>query len=339
MCSPARRSWMDMSTGLEITVSTVSDDRCFRQGYVRGFVNDNRGTAETTYTYDSEAVVKYRFAVKAEPVHNIYVDGIDVPRPGCTPDYEPDMDAANHTVSGTNEGNFTDGVYWYDLTNSKTLKPTDTFKEGNKYRIFVDVVPRSGNYFIVDSKGVILTRASVNRAAANVMKYLNEDPAKRLNVYYDFVCEYGEISSVSITGLDAPKEGKAPDYSATLSGKNYAFKTTSASNPFVVSGVNWYDETAGYDLTKTAKFIAGHTYTATVYLVPAAGYRFTGSVSGKINGNTATITGNGSEIQVKYTFPALATNQITTVTIEGVTAPATGAAPAMLPSSRERAIA
>lgn len=95
----------------------------------------------------------------------------------------------------------------------------------------------------------------------------------------------------------------------------------------MVSGVNWYDETAGNDLTKTAKFIAGHTYTATVYLVPAAGCRFTGSVSGKINGNTATITGNGSEIQVKYTFPALATNQITTVAIEGVTAPATGASP------------
>lgn len=146
------------------------------------------------------------------------------------------------------------------------------------------------------------------------------------------------ITQVTVT-IDAPKEGKAPDYSATLSGKNYALKTTSASNPFVVSGVNWYDETAGYDLTATAKFIAGHTYTATVYLVPAAGYQFTGSVSGKINGNTATITGNGSEIQVKYTFPALATNQITAVTIEGVTAPATGAAPAMLPSSRERAIA
>lgn len=312
---------------VEITVSTVSDNYCFRQGYVRGVVNDNYGTAETTYAYDSEVVVKYRFAVKTEPVHNIYVDDIDVPRPGCTPDYEPDMDAANHTVSGTNEGNFTDGVYWYDLTNSKTLKPTDTFKEGNKYRIFVDVVPRSGYYFIVNAQGTILTKAYVNREAANVMQYLKEDTQKRLNVYYDFVCEYDEISSVGITGLDAPAEGKTPDYSVKLAGTEYTLKTTSASNPYVVSGVNWYDETAGSDLTATAKFIGGHTYTATVYLVPDTGCRFTGSVSGKINGNTATVSGNGSEIQVKYTFPALATNQITTVAIEGITAPATGAAP------------
>lgn len=134
------------------------------------------------------------------------------------------------------------------------------------------------------------------------------------------------ITQVTVT-IDAPQAGKAPDYSAKLSGDDYDFKTTSASNPFVVNGINWYDETAGNDLTATHKFIAGHTYTATVFLVPATGYQFSGSVSGKINGSTAAVTGNGSEIQVKYTFPALATNQITTVTIEGVTAPATGAAP------------
>ena len=134
------------------------------------------------------------------------------------------------------------------------------------------------------------------------------------------------VKRVDVT-IDAPQAGKAPDYSAKLSGNDYDFKTTSASNPFVVNGINWYDETAGNDLTATHKFIAGHTYTATVFLVPDTGCRFTDSVSGTINGNTATITGNGSEIQVKYTFPALATNQITTVAIEGVTAPATGAAP------------
>ena len=146
------------------------------------------------------------------------------------------------------------------------------------------------------------------------------------------------VKRVDVT-IDAPQAGKAPDYSAKLSGNDYDFKTTSASNPFVVNGINWYDETAGNDLTATHKFVAGHTYTATVFLVSATGYQFSGSVSGKINGSTAAVTGNGSEIQVKYTFPALATNQITTVTIEGVTAPATGAAPpAMLPSSRERAI-
>ena len=134
------------------------------------------------------------------------------------------------------------------------------------------------------------------------------------------------ITQVTVT-IDAPQAGKAPDYSAKLSGDDYDFKTTSASNPFVVNGINWYDETAGNDLTATHKFVAGHTYTATVFLVSATGYQFSGSVSGKINGSTAAVTGNGSEIQVKYTFPALATNQITTVTIEGVTAPATGAAP------------
>ena len=68
------------------------------------------------------------------------------------------------------------------------------------------------------------------------------------------------ITQVTVT-IDAPQAGKAPDYSAKLSGNDYDFKTTSASNPFVVNGINWYDETAGNDLTATHKFIAGHTYT------------------------------------------------------------------------------
>ena len=312
---------------VQITVSTVANNRCFRQGYVRGFVNDNRGTAETTYTYDSEVVVKYRFQTKATPVRDIYVDGIDVPRPGCTPDYTPNMDWGNHTVSGSNQGNFTNGVYWYDLSNSRILQPTDTFKAGNKYRIFVDVIAKGQNYFLVDDQGKFLTSAFVNRETANAIQYMKEDPEKRLNVYYDFVCQYGEIRSVGITGLTAPVQGKMPDYSVELAGDSYALKPTSESNPFVVSGVNWYNETTGSDLTARGTFTAGHTYTATVFLVPATGYKFTDSVSGTINGNTAKVQGQGGEIQVKYTFPALATNQITSVAIEGITAPATGAFP------------
>lgn len=71
-------------------------------------------------------------------------------------------------------------------------------------------------------------------------------------------------------------------------------------------------------------FIGGHTYTATVYLWPEEVYTFNNSVSGTINGETATVTGNTSGVEVKYSFPALSINKITKVAVTDVTAPAVG---------------
>ena len=258
---------------------------------------------------------------------------LDAPVPGAKPDFSAVCGDRSYTLSkyfdADDSYNYTEnGVQWIDATTKKVMDADDTFTVGHAYQAFIHL-KKNGNYEFYYDYGKVPPVAVTAYGAKSVRtaKAYERDPFTEIDIICDFACDYQTISSVSITGLDAPKDGKTPDYSVNLGSDDYTFKTTSASNPFVVSGISWHDETAGNDLTKTAKFIAGHTYTATVYLVPAAGYQFTGSVSGKINGNTATITGNGSEIQVKYTFPALATNQITTVTIEGVTAPATGASP------------
>ena len=311
----------------EVRIAIQTKSGYYIGGNTVGMINGFQSVYDSPYprtTYYVDEPPTQIYSVEVE---------LDVPVPGAKPDFSAVCGDKSYTLSKyfdeDDSYNYTEnGVQWIDATTKKVMDADDTFTVGHTYQAFIHL-KKNGNYEFYYDYGKVPPVAVTVYGAKSVRtaKAYERDPFTEIDIICDFACDYQTISSVSITDLDAPKEGKVPDYSATLSEKSYAFKTTSASNPFVVGGISWHDETAGNDLTKTAKFIAGHTYTATVYLVPAAGYQFTGSVSGKINGNTATITGNGSEIQVKYTFPALPTNQITTVTIEGVTAPATGAAP------------
>ncbi len=334
-------SWYHLSTGERMSTTSVAQAG---QTYeVRIAIQTKSG-----YTIDGNTVglinriqcvydspylrTSYTVSEPPKQIDSVELE-LDVPVPGAKPDFSAVCGDSSYTLSkyfdDGDSYNYTEnGVQWIDATTKKVMDADDTFTAGHTYQAFIHL-KKNGNYEFYYDYGKVPPVAVTAYGAKSVRtaKAYERDPFTEIDIICDFACDYQTVSSVSVTGLDAPKDGKAPDYSATLSGNGYAFKTTSASNPFVVSGVSWTDETAGNDLTATAKFAAGHTYTATVYLVPVAGYQFTGSVSGKINGNTATITGNGSEIQVKYTFPALATNQITSVAIEGVTAPAQGKAP------------
>ena len=261
---------------------------------------------------------------------------LDAPVPGGKADFSPVCGQSTYALSDyfddADSDNYTsNGIQWIDATTKKVLDTDDTFVAGHTYQAFIHLKTRGNYEFHYDYGSTPPVTAKIvtdsGTYTARTAKAYERDPFEEIDVICDFVCEYKTINQVSITGLDAPKDGKGPDYSVALTGAEYGLKPSSSSNPFVVNGVNWYDETAGNTLTATAKFIAGHTYTATVYLVPASGCKFTGSVSGTINGNPAAVTGNGSEIQVKYTFPALATNQITNVSIENITPPALGQFP------------
>ena len=333
-------SWYHLSTGERMSTTSVAQaGQTYevqiaiqtKSGYVIdgntvGLINGIQCVYDSPYLRTS-----YTVSEPPKQIHSVKLE-LDAPVPGAKPDFSVVCGDRSYTLSeyfdDDDSYNYTEnGVQWIDATTKKVMDADDTFTVGHTYQAFIHLKKNGNHEFYYDYGKVPPVSVTVHGAkSVRTAKAYERDPFTEIDIICDFACDYQTVSSVSITGLDAPKDGKAPDYSATLSGNGYAFKATSASNPFVVSGVSWYDETAGNDLTKTAKFIAGHTYSATVYLVPASGYRFS-SVSGKINGNTAAVSGSGSEIQVKYTFPALATNQITTVAIEGVTAPVTGASP------------
>ena len=338
-------SWYHLSTGKKMSTTSVAEagqtyevriQVSSKSGYsisgnTVGLINGLQSVIDTSY-------LRTTFYVSEPPkqITSVEVE-LDAPVPGAKADFTGVCGNSSYILSDyfddDDSDNYTsNGIQWIDATTKKVMDADDTFVAGHTYQAFIHLKTRGNYEFHYDYGSTLPVTAKIvtdhGTYTARTAKAYERDPFEEIDVICDFgVCDYQKVSSVAITGLDAPKDGKAPDYSAALSGENYALKASSASNPFVVNGVSWYDETAGNTLTATAKFTAGHTYSATVYLVPASGSKFAGSVSGTVNGYPAAVTGNGSEIQVKYTFSALATRQITSVAIEGVTAPAAGAAP------------
>ena len=295
-------------------------------GYTVGLINGLQVVIDGNNLYTTYTV--------SNPPTQIYSVDLEVnaPVPGMKPDFNAVCGDRSYTLStyfdDDDSDNYTEnGVQWIDATTKKVMDADDTFTVGHTYQAFIHLKKNGNHEFYYDFGKVPPVAVTVLGAkSVRTAKAYERDPFEEIDIICDFACDYQTVSSVSITGLDAPKDGKAPDYSVNLGGDGYTFKTTSASNPFVVNGVSWYDETTGTDLTRSAKFVAGHTYTATIYLVPTDGSKFGGSVRGTINGNTATVSGNGSEIQLKYSY-TLGTNKITSVAIEGLSAPVTGQFP------------
>ena len=303
--------------------------------HVTGYINEYKDTYPSFRGDSSDVVFSAQFRIPGE-LESVAVRDLNAPVPGAHPDYEADTPSSLYALSTQAvKGNFRNGVYWYDLTESRVMVPADTFVKGHRYRVFVDLLVTGADTFAVDGSGNPAVTATVNGQKATAIKYLSEDPAKEINVYYDFgECQPISITNVKIENLAIPMQGNAPDYEADLLGTGFSLKPTSAGNPYCVNGVTWHDDTAGYDLTATHKFIAGHTYSVSVYLVAEENYRFADDVTATIDDYSTTVTGNGSAIEVRHIYPALLFNRIDDVSIEGVSAPVLGQLPSYVATVR-----
>ena len=98
----------------------------------------------------------------------------------------------------------------------------------------------------------------------------------------------GEISSVSVTGIDVPAIGAKPDTSAEAGSEEY-----------IIASVLWSPG--------DSKFAADKAYTVNLTLKAAGTNKFTSMVTATVNGQEAKIvSGTGTqELRINYTFPAL----------------------------------
>ena len=98
----------------------------------------------------------------------------------------------------------------------------------------------------------------------------------------------GEISSVSVTGINAPAIGTKPDTSAEAGSEEY-----------IIASVLWSPG--------DSKFAADKAYTVNLTLKAAGTNKFTSKVTATVNGQEAKIvSGTGTqELRINYTFPAL----------------------------------
>lgn len=342
-CTVGNVYWYDLTSGeqldsnavaqgsqryeVKIKVDAVSGYRIVPDTV--GLINGYQSVYESGYLRTSFTAAEIPVA---ELIHAVELE-LDAPIPGAKADFSAVCGDRSYTLSGQfddlSSSVYTqNGVQWVDMTTEKVMTASDTFAAGHTYRAIIHLKANNNYEFYYDATNPVPPVAAVvNGVRAGTAKAYERDPLEEIDIICDFTCDYQAISAVGINGLDAPGHGKTPDYTAELESQSYTFKATSAGNPFVVNGVSWYDESTGTSLTSTGKFMAGHTYSVTVYLVPAENAPFAGAVNGSINGYSAEVTGSSREITVKYTFQTLPLNKITSVAVEGITAPATGKFP------------
>ena len=325
--------WYDVTSGSEVNASSGK----FQAGHqyrVEAYL-----TAKTGYAFNSSTTAKvnnatataaldgsqlkvtYTFnALSLITISSVAVT-VDAPSNGASPDYTAVLaSGANYSSTVNNAGNFRNGIRWYDVTsNSEVNASSGKFQAGHQYRVEVYLTAKDGYCFNSS------TTAKVNNIAAAVTM-----SGSQLNVSYTFnALSLVAISSVALT-LDAPSYGSTPDYTAAFaSGVNYS--SASINSGYYRNGIKWTDVTANDDVNPASgTFKAGHQYKVEVYLAANTGYAFNSSTTAKVNSAAASVSMDGSQLKVTYTFKALASFAISGVDIT-LDAPSNGAKPDYTP--------
>jgi|GEM_PF-5563080 len=262
---------------------------------------------------------------------NVY--GVRDPIAGNTPDYAVLVGTDGNPFRIYDSTGSGQAVAWYDVTDGgELLTKSSVFETGHVYELRVALTANTGSYFPVYDGGAPAVTATLLGRPAVAMRWGEPGQSMMLSFTFPAAQTQKTASEVEIIELDTPKHGSKADFAAQIvgngfsygSGYGFAFKET--DSVFSKNGITWYDDTADASMTINDTFIAGHTYTVTITLVPRYGHYFVDGVTGTLNGEAVTLTGGSQQLQITKTF-ALPVNKISTITVEGITAPATGKFP------------
>lgn len=180
------------------------------------------------------------------------------------------------TASCRTSGYTIDHISWYDYSNNKWMTSSDRFVEGTVYEVNVNVKAKDGNSF-ADMSSVTGTINSYN---ATIGKVTMEDPEQYLNLSYKFTAAKANtvVSSVAVSGVNAPVAGSKLDFSYNDSSSLYTIDAFEWRNP---------NNDGIYGKSYVAE--ENTSYQARFYLVPKTGYKFANDISGTINGFDAEV--------------------------------------------------
>ena len=194
---------------------------------------------------------------------------------------------------------------WKDLTTNLNTKYGDTFLEGHRYRLTVQVqkFTLEDYNFADDARGFINGLPAVKGGANSETVF---------TFYYDFPIIIG---SVAVSGVVEPATDASPAYDLEIEDPLLYFFDTSTDYTYggswqmTHSGVTWYRRSLGE--TEFSKISSGipfepvNWYKVTVRLKPAEGYGFDKNTTATINGLLAVIenvAADGSWIEASYSY-------------------------------------
>ena len=221
------------------------------------YINGNQGVSDGAGRNDAYYILaSYTFGDTREEVSYVEITDIKEPAIGASPVFAATPVKNKYTVNG---------VFWTDVTSSSavSLKETDKFQAGHTYKLEVWVRANDNYKFSTDEDGYIDIMALVGGRQADVILPGSEIAAE-LALTFTLSADT-VVSKVEVMYVDAPVEGKTPDYDA--------FCVTRGCN---VSQVEWYDVTEGKGIlmAEDAVFEAGRSYRVVVRVDAEGNYTY-----------------------------------------------------------------
>ena len=295
-------------------------------GYSTTKVTVNGGSASPVYGGTDYLTVAYHFPATGNEysfdnqnqatvktlVSEVAITDVVIPVDGAKPVETCKLGGTGYTLKS---------MSWHD--GSLKMNSAGTFQAGKTYRACFYLLPEKGYTF----RSADNMTATVNGKTVEVTNVYGE-PEQR-GVTIDFTCEKPSktISTVTVTGIDAPVIGAKPDTNAVVStGMTAGRVTWSPADPVFKEGV---------------------AYTVTVTVLEEDGYTFGSAVTATINGQTARYSRTRQAAKlfvstVSYTFPALKSGEISNVAVTGIDAPVFGKTPdksAVVPADAQYTVA
>ncbi|MBQ5995987.1 MAG: S-layer homology domain-containing protein [Clostridia bacterium] len=278
------------------------------------------------------------YAAPNTEITYIGIKNVVAPSVGAKPAYTYTNNGTTYhfcdEYEGDNDGAVKNCMEWYDITAQKSVKPNETFQAGHAY---------SASFYLIADDGYIfpeiVDEIYINGETAQGIFLYNEiGHSFRYYVSLSFFPLDYPIESIAITGVTAPTAGAKPAYKATVASNEPYTVTSAYDSGNIKNGIVWYDTTANKEVKSTDTFIAGHAYSAGVYLRAKPDYAFSRVFLGSITLNGKEAQGAPADVMtmdeyvqdymVVYEFPSGSTaTKIASVTVTGITEPVAGKSP------------
>ena len=224
------------------------------------------------------------------------------------------------TATSVDKGYIVNSISWKDVTANKNMNENDVAVAGHKYEVEIWLRVNDGYKLKVDGDGCPDVSAKIGAYNATVITAVSD---VAVGITDNYIVP-DDITTVTVSGIDAPVTGATADTEATC-GSGYQ-----------ITKIVWVDTTGEYKdyIYDVETFEPERKYTVQVTLGTIGNYRFVmdgpyNDVSGTLNGKTAKVYGSNSstEVTIGYEFPATekpAPTIIPTVYVNGIDAPEFG---------------
>ena len=289
--------------------------------------------ANVTKAYDQDPsrviVVEYDFGMCNDSViENITVVDVTAPVAGEYPSYTYNILGSGYQMNTSKNAYLyvywenppekwyyiKNGISWWDVTDGgyDYVYENDTFIPGHQYQCKVYLKVEDGFEFAYNN-GTPTVTATMNGNTAETTMY-GSGLQWEQQVTYTFTCSQAEVSSVEVSGIDAPVAGQTPDYTGTVGNAAlYGF----ANYGYNAAGFWWYDSEDN-PLTSEDKFAAGETYKLEIKLTSAmieqvVASRFKTPVTATLNGkavDSSDVMANSSTVYIYQTYTCKETSAV-----------------------------